>query len=244
MSNPQATEVPDGKLAMIRKLLDTAASLAEDGNEAAAKSYEERAEMLLARYGWERAMLPENERKAEQITTLVILVTGAYAIDRRYLLTQIGWAFNCYNRFRRIEGGFRVTLMGFESDLERAEILYTSLQLQAMSAMRQAEMPWYETNRTRFNKSWMLGFANRVNERLAQLNTKVGEEFKGTGAELVLVDRSKQVEAAFKEKNPKVKMRAFGGNRAASGLEEGARAADVANLSQTSLGGHKRALSS
>lgn len=243
MTNTQVAEVPESKLSMIRKLLDTAASLAEDGNEAAARSYEERAESLLARYGWERAMLPENKRKAEQITTLVIVVTGAYAIDRRYLLTQIGWAFNCYNRFRRIEGGFRVTLTGFESDLERAEILFTSLQLQAMSAMRKAEMPLYETSRVRFNKSWMLGFANRVNARLVQMSAKVGEEYKGTGAELVLVDRAKQVEAAFKDRNPKVKMRAFGGNRARSGVEEGERAADSANLSQTSLGGHKRALS-
>jgi hypothetical protein len=242
MSNPQTAEVPESKLAMIRKLLDTAASLADDGNEAAAKSYEERAETLLARYGWERAMLPESERKAEQITTLVIEVTGPYAIDRRYLLTQIGWSFGCYNRFRKIEGGFRITLTGFESDLERVEILFTSLQLQAMSAMRKAEMPWYENSRTRFNKSWLLGFANRVRARLDELKAKVGEEFQGTGAELVLVDRSKQVEAFFKDENPKMKWSRPRG-RASSGLEEGERAADAANLSQTSLGGHKRALS-
>jgi hypothetical protein len=243
MTNTQVAEVPESKLSMIRKLLDTAASLAEDGNEAAARSYEERAESLLARYGWERAMLPENERKAEQITTLVIVVTGAYAIDRRYLLTQIGWAFRCHNHYLRVKGGFRVTLMGFESDLESVEILFTSLQLQALSAMRKAEMPWYETSRVRFNKSWLLGFANRVHERLEELTATVAQEYKGTGAELVVADRSKQVEAAFKAQNPKLKMRKFGGNRADSGVEEGERAADSANLSQTSLGGHKRALS-
>ena len=239
MSNPQTAEAPQSKLAMIRKLLDKATDPAATPEESLA--FEEKAEELLARYGWERAMLPESERKAEKITTLAIVVTGSYAIDRRYLLTQIGWAFNCHNRFRRIDGGYRVTLTGFESDLERVEILYTSLQLQAMSAMRKAEMPWYEDNRVRFNKSWLLGFANRVNERLVQLSAKVGEEYKGTGAELVVVDRSKQVEAAFKAQG-KVKMRAFGGNRASSGLESGEQAADAANLSQTSLGGHKRAL--
>lgn len=240
MTNPKMTEVPESKLAMIRKLLDKAASPACTPEEA--ETYEKHAETLLARYGWERAMLPESERKAEQITTLAIEVTGPYAIDRRYLLTQIGWSFSCYNRFRKIEGGFRVTLTGFESDLERVEILFTSLQLQAMSAMRKAEMPWYESSRTRFNKSWLLGFANRVRARLDELKTQVGEEFKGTGAELVLVDRSKQVETFFKDKNPKMKWHRPTG-RASSGLEEGARAADSANLSQTSLGGHKRALS-
>lgn len=242
MSNPQVTKVPNGKLAMIRKLLDTANSLAEDGNEAAARSYEERAESLLARYGWERAMLPENERKAEQITTLAVRVTGAYAIDRRHLLTEIGWAFKCHNSFRRVEGGYRVTLFGFESDLERTEILFTSLQLQAMSAMRKAEMPYYERSRTRFNKSWLLGYASRVRERLDAMNARAAQEYKGTGAELVVVDRSKQVAAAFKEKHPKLKWHRPT-NRADTGREDGERAADAANLSQTSLGGHKRALS-
>lgn len=242
MSNPQAIEVPESKLAMIRKLLDTSASLADDGNEAAAKSYEERAESLLARYGWERAMLPESERKAEQITTLAIFVTGAYALDRRHLLTEIGWAFRCHNSFRRVEGGYRVTLFGFESDLERAELLFTSLQLQAMSAMRKAVMPWYEDSRVRFNKSWLLGYATRVRERLDAMNAEIAQEYQGTGAELVVIDRSKQVAAAFKEKHPKMKWHRPTG-RSDSGLEDGERAADAANLSQTSLGGHKRALS-
>lgn len=104
-------------------------------------------------------------------------------------------------------------------------------------------MPYYETNRTRFNKSWLFGFANRVNERLLALNARVAQEFKGTGAELVVVDRAKQVETFFAEKCPNAKWSIFGG-RADTGLDEGRRAADSANLSQTSLGGHKRALSS
>jgi hypothetical protein len=241
MSTPQTAEVPDSKLAMIRKLLDKAASPACTPEEA--ETYEKHAETLLARYGWERAMLPESERKAEQITTLAILVTGPYALDRRHLLTEIGWAFHCHNSFRRVEGGYRVTLFGFESDLERTEILFTSLQLQAMSAMRKAEMPWYEDSRVRFNKSWMLAFTGRVRERLDEMNAQIGQEYRGTGAELVVVDRSKQVAAAFKEKHPKLKWHLPTG-RTDSGEESGRKAADAANLSQTSLGGHKRALSS
>jgi hypothetical protein len=228
----------DDRLAQIRKLLDRAQHPGTPEGEALA--CEEKAEALLARYGYERAMLPETERKAEKMEVRVFWIDNPYGRDKVTLLYSIAYAFGCQHVFFRLDGGFRVRVFGYESDLDRVELLYTSLQLQAVAGMRRAELPHWETSRARFNRSWLHAFAITVGRRLKKAQQRAGREFEGTGAELVLRDRAQDVETFFQQhagRTRKVKPK-----RSTTGWEAGSEAGRSADLSQTRLGGERVAL--
>ncbi|MEU5433843.1 DUF2786 domain-containing protein [Streptomyces sp. NPDC020719] len=185
-------------LARIRALLTKAEAteFAEEAEQLTAKASE-----LMAKYGIEQTMLSAAKPKQERPTSRLIEITGTYAKDRQQLLSYIGTALGAqtvYTRVRSTTTGhpvLAVDLFGYESDLERIELLFNSLVLQAFNGMKRVR-PLYGESTTSYRKTWLAGFSVAIYNRLksAEETAKADyEETSGTSVALVLADRKSLV---------------------------------------------------
>ncbi|MER7400615.1 DUF2786 domain-containing protein, partial [Streptomyces sp. NPDC000151] len=228
-------------LGRIRGLLAKAESTAfpEEAEALSAKAQE-----LMARHSVSEALLAGAEPTGGP-ETLRIGVEGPYESAKALLLDAVAVANRCQAVWSP-EVAF-TTLVGFPSDLDAAELLYTSLLVQATTAMNRAAdtLPQAlkgqggapiargRSRRTKdFRQSFLAGYASRIRDRLTDAADHVtSEAAEGTPDLLpVLAARDLAVQertgALFPETTA-VRMR---GVRDAEGLHQGAAAADRARL--------------
>ena len=166
----------------VRKLLAKAED--EGCAPAEAEALTAKAAELMARYGIDRALLgalrPETDRPADR----VFILANPWGDVKRHLLAGLAMALRCQCVQTRSEQGTRLHVFGYSSDLERADILFTSLLVQMARALAQQAVPGYGGEARAWRRSWMLGYAAA-----------------GQSAALVLADRSlvvrRQVAAAY-----------------------------------------------
>lgn len=97
--------------------------------------------------------------------------------------------------------GVDCKLFGFASDLDRVEMLFTTLLLHMTNDMGRARVPVGEDAGT-FRASFVLGFAREIKRRLEEMHRKATAETDtagGRGAELVLRDRKALVDERFEQ---------------------------------------------
>ncbi|MEU9605428.1 DUF2786 domain-containing protein [Streptomyces sp. NPDC048057] len=236
------------KLATIKALLAKAEDPAASPEEA--QAYFTRAATLMAKYGIEQAMLAEARPETDELTYRSFDIKGKYVPDRAALLFSITHALGAqgiyWSRIDR-EGGKRyrkIKVYAHQSTLDRIEMLFSSLQLQALNGMAKAR-PMYGESVTAYRKSWMAGFSSTVRKRLAEAEEAALQEAPaqagGSGAELVLVKREAAVERFFKQAHPEVKAsprRRLTGN----GWHDGRAAGERADIGGRRLGRERKAL--
>ena len=87
-----------------------------------------------------------------------------------------------------------VRVYGFTSDLERVELLYTSLLLQATRDLVYVRPDSWGESTAAYRRSWLAGYASAVYARLLRAEQRASAEQPttgtGTSTELVLRDRS------------------------------------------------------
>lgn len=234
------------KLATIKALLAKAEDPAASPEEA--EAYFARAAKLMSKYGVEKAMLAEAQQETDNLTHRAFDIKGKYVPDRSALLFSITHALgarNVYWTLTDYETGKRyrkVKVYAHESTLERIEMLFASLQLQALNGMAKAR-PSYGQSTTAYRKSWMAGFSSSVRRRLDQAEETAVQESaqQGVGAELVLVKRDAAVERFFKQAHPKLKT-APRRRLTGTGWHEGRAAGERAQLDDKQIGGARKAL--
>ncbi|GAB3475381.1 DUF2786 domain-containing protein [Amycolatopsis cihanbeyliensis] len=219
----------DAKLARIRALLDNAESYAEQGNKEAAETYRNKAIELMAAHGVEEAMLSARTHKDEKPIRRDIPLTKPYTVDKGVLMygTARALGVQCI----RTKGNPpHSVLVGFESDLERVEVLYTSLLVQAFGELAATPPPRYEST-VSFRKAWLIGFTNTVVDRIEAAEQRARGEYEqrtGSSTALVVQGRSKRVDAEFRTYFPRVrkgrKRYAHSASGYASGKDAGERA--------------------
>ena len=62
--------------------------------------------------------------------------------------------------------GSRIHIFGFASDIERTDVLYTSLLLQMWHGLDGAEVAGWSRSPRAWRRSWLLGFASAVVSRV------------------------------------------------------------------------------
>ncbi|WP_220093288.1 DUF2786 domain-containing protein [Actinacidiphila glaucinigra] len=225
----------DGKLARIRAILAKAEDPAATPEEA--QTYFAKAAALMAKYGIERAMLADSDPSQDRPGDRIIKITGNYANDRRLLLGYIATALNC----KGIDLGGEVHMFGYESDLDRVELLFTSLLLQMFNGMRQGRPRPGEKTIT-YRKSWIAGFILTIDKRLREIEARTRQEAgptaTGRSAELVLADRKAVTAARFRQAYPNARS-SGSSRRSGSGRAAGEAAARSADLGQTRVGGRR-----
>ncbi|GHA14865.1 MULTISPECIES: DUF2786 domain-containing protein [Streptomyces] len=226
------------KLAQIRALLAKAeaTNYPEEAEALTAKAAE-----LMAKYGIEQALLDDGRAGGDAPIDRKITIANPWAMERVMLINRIALAMGCeLIHLGRIGNGPSrlVHVFGFESDVQRVELLYTSLLLQMHSSLAAQRVPVGERARA-WRRSWLLGYISRVGDRIEDAERRARQEASGqvtaTGrsAALVLADRKAVVTRRYRAAYPrtrKARATTFTGTGYGAGWAAGGRA---------DIGGHR-----
>ncbi|GAA2261597.1 DUF2786 domain-containing protein [Streptomyces amakusaensis] len=213
-------------LARIRALLAKAeaTNFPEEAEALTAKAQE-----LMARHSLDEAALPRHAPDAAP-SACRIGVDAPYETAKAILLDAVASA----NRCRAVWNsafGFS-TVVGFESDLESVELLYTSLLIQGTTAMTRAEAAQRAGGRKRtktFRQAFLLSYAARLGERL----TAAAESVPAPAEVLpVLATREVAVASRTEEMFPRTSSSRVRGVSDEAGWLDGRAAADAARVSE------------
>jgi hypothetical protein len=222
---PENTRVLEKVRALLAKAEST--TFPEEAEALSAKAQE-----LMARHAIDSAMV--GTVVDDGPTGVRVPVDDPYAGAKSVLLSEVAGANRC--RAVWTKGLGFSTVMGFESDLEFVDVLYTSLLVQATSAMVAAGSQVDRSGRSRtrsFRQAFLLAYAGRIGQRLreAEAASRVAAAEKYGEAMLpVLADRSEAVRAAEAAVFPHLVSRSVSISNAA-GWAAGKAAADLASLS-------------
>lgn len=247
---PPGAPPGDAILAKVRKILAKAEDPATTPEEA--ETYTAKAAELIASYGIDRAMLAASAPGSDVVGDRVVVLDAPYALDKGQLLSGVAMALRCQvvqrTTYELGEKKISMHLFGYGSDLARAELLYTSLLLQAGTGLQRTSAPPGESLAA-YRRSWLAGFTSAVVRRLTEAEERAratasaaaGSE-SGPSVALVLADRSVQVRDAMQSEYPhlrKAQPRSLSGSGGWSGYAAGQRA----DLGGTRVGaGARRAL--
>jgi hypothetical protein len=188
-------------LEKVRKLLakaeDPACSPAE------AEALTAKATELIAKYGVDQALLAARDPARDPVVDRMVEVPAPYATDKAGLLVGVAIPLRCRTVRLSRPGSIAVHVFGCHSDVARAELLYTSLLVQAAHGLAATPIPPGH-HPAAFRRSWLAGFAAAVASRL-----RTAESAASSGVpsmDLVLADRSGAVERRRDEAYPTARL--------------------------------------
>jgi hypothetical protein len=186
-----------------------------------------KAQELMARHSVDEALLDAQAPAPDAPGACRIGVEPPYEQAKAVLLDAVAAANHCRAVWN--EPFCFSTVVGFEADLEAVELLYTSLLVQAQSAMTRAEAAQRAGGRKRtktFRQSFLAAYAHRVGARLtAAAETQVTDDLLP-----VLASREVAVTAATDRMFPETVTTRLRGVTDEAGWTEGAEAANRARL--------------
>ena len=238
-------EADEKLLSRVRALLAKAESTTF---EAEAETFTAAAQAMMARHSIDEALLWRREGHDQaQPGGIRLGVDNPYPEPKALLLQQIAEANRCRAVWSR-HLGF-TTVLGYRSETAWVELLYTSLLVQATTAMTKAgpKNTARGTSRTRaFRASFLESFALRIGERLRETTEQAeAEAADGAGRDLlpVLSDRSAAVDEAVSRIFPDMTATASRSwwNRDREGWASGRGAADLADLARAQTLGSRPA---
>jgi hypothetical protein len=225
-------------LSKVRMLLAKAESTTF---EAEAETFTAGAQSLMARHSIDAAVLAAAEAASHRDPTAPegrrIGIDNPYDAPKAMLLDAVASANRCRMVWSR-ELGFG-TVVGFESDLEGVEVLFTSLLVQATRTLTSAgsRTDRHGGSRTRaFRQSFLTAYASRIGERLREVTAAeevaASATARSSGRELVplLEARADEVDDAVSTWFPELRAHSVAAVRDAEGWHSGRAAADRAEL--------------
>lgn len=219
-------------------------SATQDERDLAAKQ----AERLMVKHAIERAMVEgiDSSKPREQVVVESMFIGGTYAYEVMLGSTSVARALGLQAYFTDYRGWLRhgaeqrkgvlLSVVGFESDVRDALVLLRSIETQALVAgaqwIKQAQRPYWSAAdkykaRREFVEYFGDGAASRIREARQEESSSV------TGAELVLVDRAKQVREHYETLG--LRGRADRRSSAGTGIGAGYAAGREANVGSKGL---------
>ncbi|MDE0802621.1 MAG: DUF2786 domain-containing protein [Acidimicrobiales bacterium] len=180
-----------GVLRKVRSLLAKAESTTFPDE---AEALTAKAQELMDRHAIDRAMVAEAGGCTSGPEGRSVTIDAPYGREKYLLLAATARANRSRAVYRQHEGV--ATVIGFPEDQETIELLYTSLLLQATSTML-ANGDRASTRTRRYRQSFLVAFASRIGERLAEADAAVvadADRAHGGGVLPVLASRADQVE--------------------------------------------------
>ena len=244
-------EPPAALLNRVRKLLAKAEAKGVTPPEAEALTA--KAAELMARYGIDRARLAADRPDTDRPASRIIDIDNPWAQVRVHLLGGLAGAMRCQCVLLASDKpGARIHVFGYVSDLERTDILYTSLLLQMYRGLEAAvhvEPP--ETRRSpgkvrAWKRSWLLGFVTAVVTRVKSAEERAAATADaegtadGTSTALVLADRAVVIRRQLEQAYPLTRRTqiTYSGHGYEAGYAQGQRA----DIGQTRIGSGRTAL--
>ena len=225
------TDTPDALLDRVRKLLVKAEAAGVTPEEAQALTA--KAAELMAKYGIDRALLaaerPETDRPADRF----IDIGNPWARVQAHLLCGLASALRCQCVILPRSGpGTRIHMFGFSSDIERTDVLYTSVLLQMWQGLAATRLPDRVPNVRAWRRSWLLGFATAVVGRVRAAEEGAARRAAGPAGDagsrtaLVLADRTEVITRSLRHAYPVTRTSrvTYSGNGYGTGYTEGQQA--------------------
>jgi hypothetical protein len=184
-------------LGRVRALLDQAEGKGVTPEEA--EAFSAKAAALLAKYGLDMAILAATRPEADGMGGKKIATPPPYAEAKYTLLVRVGQPMRLQTVLLKERGYdgknrwyYRVHLIGYRSDIERAELLYTSLSIQAFNALQHVALGAYGMRKSADRDSWMDGYSYAINQRLIRIEAgaQTAAEQTTPGVGIVLADRN------------------------------------------------------
>jgi hypothetical protein len=229
-----SNEPPAELLDRVRKLLAKAEAEGVTPHEAEALTA--KAAELMARYGIDRARLgalhPETDRPGDRVIDL----DNPWAAVKAHLLSGLVQALRCQCvLLNRRAPGARLHVFGYASDIERADILFTSLLVQMARGLAAQPVPASTASAKAWRRSWMLGYVSAVVARVRDAEQAAAEADdasraaageSGQSTALVLADRSMTIRRKAQQAYPRTRQTrvTYTGNGYADGYREGQKA--------------------
>ncbi|MFE2578969.1 DUF2786 domain-containing protein [Streptomyces sp. NPDC059378] len=192
-----------------------------------AEALSAKAQELMARHSVDEALLAARAPAPDAPGACRIGVEPPYEQAKAVLLDAVSGANHCRAVWNE-PLGFS-TVVGFEADLEAVELLYTSLLVQATTAMTRAEAAQRAGGRKRtktFRQSFLAAYAHRIGSRLTvAVKTQVTDDLLP-----VLASREVAVSSATDRMFPQTVTTRLRGVSDEAGWTEGREAADRARM--------------
>lgn len=246
-SDPSSREAT---LRRVRGLLDQAerTTYPDEAETFAAKAAE-----LMARYRIDEAMLARTDRRHDRgiVEASIDLGRGQYVRARLALLAAVADAFGCRLLTSSGPHGRTGHVIGQATDTEQVSLLYTSLLVQATRAADAEPCPRGHASVT-FRRGFLLGFAERVGDRLAgQMSGAIDDadrvgpaDADGSSVAVVLADRRHQVDQWVADRYPRLGRLGRAAPVSPGAVAQGAAAGDRADIGTRSVRGGRAALRS
>ncbi|MGN6608150.1 MAG: DUF2786 domain-containing protein [Jatrophihabitans sp.] len=228
---PSAPVADERVLRRVRALL-AKAEATEFADEA--EAFTAKAQQLTTVHAIDRAMADAAAPTTHAPTVRRVWLDAPYVDSKALLVAAVADANTCRCVFTK-QWGF-VTLVGFTSDLDLAELLSTSLLVQATRAMTAVGSQYTRTgtSRTRsYRQSFLVAYAGRIRERLRDAAadvTATADAARGGTLLPVLSQRADRVDAKLGRLFPQTTSHGVRVSHEA-GYAAGRAAADLAVLS-------------
>ncbi len=163
---------PDPVLERIRGLLAKAESTTF---EAEATAFTAKAQELMTRHAIDEAMVHDRSRRRRDQPIVIRLPIDPPYVDAKSLLLQtVAEAGRCRSVMHVTLG--LSTVIGFPADVATTEMLFTSLLLQAQTALADTARRATAGTRTRsqsYRSAFLLAYTDRIGDRLGEINEAV-----------------------------------------------------------------------
>lgn len=221
----------EGKLAVVRKLL----ALAEDpgATPAEAEAFTAKAERMMADHGIDAAMVSALEVGAPGVSETWIRVQAPYVRDKAMFVSHVAHAMRCRAVILGSPPSLSVHVFGLETDVRGAELLISSLLLQAAREQIDLDVP-SDAHPAAYLRSWWTGFGQAVFRRLMEAHERArdaaaaaGGTDGAAGVDVVLADRAAEIEEEMRRRYPHLRRprtRQLSGEGRRTGYESGERA--------------------
>jgi hypothetical protein len=159
----------------------------------------------------------------------VFSLDNPWAAVKGHLLSGLVQALRCDCVLLRGGGpGMRVHVFGYASDLERADILFTSLLVQMARGLAAQEVPRGAPSAKAWRRSWMLGYCSAVVSRVRAAERAAAQAAGdgGPSTAVVLADRAVTIRRNAQQAYPHTRSTrvTYTGSGYADGYREGQRA--------------------
>jgi hypothetical protein len=148
----------------VRKLLAKAED--ESVTPPEAQALTAKAASLMAKYGIDRALLAASRPETDRPSSRMLDIDRPWARVKAHLVCGLGSALRGQAILLSTQTGVKVHLFGYQSDLERLDVLYTSVLIQMWHGLAGAEVPSWCSSPRAWRRSWLLGFATAVISRV------------------------------------------------------------------------------
>jgi len=229
-------------IVLVRKLMDKAEAT-QNAHEADA--FARKAAELVARYRIEPSRLRGGVQGSGDDLAIrdIPMGRGAYARGRLALLDTIARYHDVRVVFASTPTGTVAHAAGFTSDLDVVQILYQSLHTQAAAQMTDQRRATAVATQ-QFRRSFLFGFADRLDHVLAEVRRSVQSQATATQAsesstELALRERNERVDEFLAQSFGRIRTARPAGAAQIGGFSAGAAAAERADVGRSRIGGRR-----